>query len=158
LGLAWLGLGGAEQARRPKTDGYTAAAGYLKANARPGDEILMGDKVEFWTLMWRLAGSDWGDPLHTYVASDSWARLTRKAPAALQARLSPDRLCILVAGVQAVLADPARPCPPVSGQAFTLGIAGEDTPAPKGRTVVQRLQFEPLILLRWSRPSAAAAP
>jgi hypothetical protein len=152
VGLLWLWLGVVEQSRRLKSDGYTAAAAYLTQATRPGDEVEMADKVEFWAFMWRFAGADWGDPLHTYVASPSWARLTAKAPALIRARLVPDRLRIPVRGVEAVLLDPDRPLSDVSGDVFTVGLS-EEVFSPHGRSMVESRVFPPLVVQRW-RPTA----
>jgi hypothetical protein len=148
VGLVWLGLGVVEQGLRRKTDGYTAAAAYLAATAKPGDAVRMGDKAEFWGFMWRFGGPGWGDPLHSHLDTPSWARLTLHLPAGVRARLAADRLCIAVRGVAAQLEGEGQACPAVAGDVFTVR-RPEEALSVAGRRIVARRYFAPLVVERW---------
>jgi hypothetical protein len=126
--LFWAAVSILDSGWRPRGDGYGPSARWLRAQALPGDMIVVRDPMTFWALMWSLEGHTWGEPLADQFSNDRWRRLIDKLPG----------------GLRSMLADRRTPHSPIPGVEARLLAPGEAWPEPKGRLfVVRSATFEP---------------
>jgi mannosyltransferase len=156
--VALIAAGGsaaiASQPTRHKGDGYRPAALQVHNMVHPGDLVVLTDTFDYWCFMWYYAGPNWGRPLHTYILTEEWRRMSTRLPPRFAAWLGLDAQDgeHLVDGIQVVLHDSGvsgAPLPPVAGAVITvtqtpLGLV--DVP---GRQLADRFQEQELTIERW---------
>jgi hypothetical protein len=137
-----------DQTTRNKGDGYAPAAELVRAQARPGDVVVMSDPRGLWAFMWDYAGPGWGDYLRVRFADNpKSAAMDAKLPPALRARLAPGRLRYDVGGVEVVLLPTDAPLP--RGPRRVISVSTDPSwPAPQGAPSA-RLIAAPLDVAVW---------
>ena len=157
LGALWLAIGACDQTTRPKGDGWAATATLVQSTARPGDVVVMSDPLGFWSLMWRLDGPRWGDPLRTHLPDPPhWTPLLAKLPAAVRERLRPGVLSLPIGVETAVLQDAAAAAPLTAGDLIIVSTPFEPSPVPRNRQLVARRVLDQVVVERWRRAGAGA--
>lgn len=75
LGLA----AGSHDALVPRSTDFPRVAALIRAEARPGDVLVVPQMSMFWGMAWYLAGPDWGSPLAVASPpSGAWQQVYRR--------------------------------------------------------------------------------
>jgi len=144
-------VGATDQTTRTKGDGSRTAAQRVHDIARPGDLVVLTGTYAYWCFMWYYSGPRWGRPLHTYILTDDWKRMTGRLPTGVAAWLGLDAQDHerTVDGVRVLLLDPGAVPPPVEGAVIVVNPRALAPIAVPGRQVAERFEEQQLAIERW---------